>query len=253
MSTKLFDLSGKVALVTGANKGLGQGIALGLAEAGADIVAVHRSDPSETGTLVEKLGRHFASVQVELSDMDSVKAVIPKAVEAFGRIDILVNNAGIIKRLPAVEVSEEEWDIVQDVNLKALFLLCQAAARQFIKQGSGGKIINIASLLSYQGGILVPSYTASKSAVIGLTRALANEWAVHKINVNGIAPGYMVTDNTEQLRNDKKRYENIKSRIPAGRWGTPEDLQGAAVFLASPASDYVSGFTIAVDGGWLAR
>ncbi len=253
MSTQLFDLSGKIAIVTGANKGLGQGIALGLAEAGADIVAVHRSDISETKKKVESIGRRFASVQAELSDMEQVKAVIPKAAEAFGRIDILVNNAGVIKRHQAVEFPEEDWDLVLDVNLKALFLMSQAAARKFIDQGTGGKIINIASMLSYQGGILVPSYTASKSAVIGLTRALANEWAAHTINVNGIAPGYMVTDNTEQLRKNKERYESITSRIPAGRWGSPSDLQGAVVFLASAASEYVNGFTIAVDGGWLSR
>lgn len=253
MSTQLFDLSGKIAVITGANKGLGQGIALGLAEAGADIVAVHRSDVSETKKKVEAIGRRFASVQAELSDMKQVKSVIPKTAEVFGSIDILVNNAGVIKRHPAVEFPEDDWDLVLDVNLKALFLMSQAAARKFIDQGTGGKIINIASMLSYQGGILVPSYTASKSAVIGLTRALANEWAAYNINVNGIAPGYMVTDNTEQLRKNKERYESITSRIPAGRWGSPSDLQGAAVFLASAASEYVNGFTIAVDGGWLSR
>jgi len=253
MSTHLFDLSGKVAVVTGANKGLGQGIALGLAAAGADIVAVHRSDVTDTKLMVEETGRKCAAVRAELSDIERVKELVPEAVEAFGRIDILVNNAGVIKRHPAAEFPEEDWDLVMDVNLKALFLLCQAAARQFIAQESGGKIINIASMLSYQGGILVPSYTASKSAVIGLTRALANEWAAHNINVNGIAPGYMATDNTEQLRKNKERYESITARIPAGRWGSPKDLQGAAVFLASTASEYMHGFTIAVDGGWLSR
>ena len=253
MSTQLFDLSGKVAVVTGANRGLGQGIALGLAEAGADIIAVHRSDVSETKQMIEKTGRRFASVEAELSDIERVKRIIPEATDAFGRIDILVNNAGVIKRHPAAEFPEEDWDLVIDVNLKALFLLSQAAARQFMSQGSGGKIINVASLLSFQGGILVPSYTASKSAVMGLTRALANEWAAHGINVNGIAPGYMVTDNTEPLRRNKERYESITSRIPAGRWGDPKDLQGAAIFLASAASEYVNGFTLAVDGGWLSR
>lgn len=249
----MFDLSGKVALVTGANKGLGRGIAVGLAKAGADIVAVHRSDVSEAKAEIEALGRRWAAVQADLSDMKRVKAVIPEAVAAFGRIDILVNNAGMITRKPAVEYTEEDWDSVMNVNLKALFLLSQAAARKFIAQDSGGKIINIASMLSYQGGILVPSYTSSKTAVLGLTRALANEWAAYNINVNGIAPGYMVTDNTENLRKDKKRYESITARIPAGRWGTPEDLQGAAVFLASEASAYMQGFTLAIDGGWLAR
>ncbi|MFW5711076.1 MAG: 2-dehydro-3-deoxy-D-gluconate 5-dehydrogenase KduD [bacterium] len=249
----MFDLSGKVALVTGANKGLGRGIAVGLAKAGADIVAVHRSDVSEAKAEIESLGRRCAAVQADLTDMKRVKAVIPEAVEAIGRVDILVNNAGMITRKPAVEYTEEDWDSVMNVNLKALFLLSQAAARQFMAQDSGGKIINIASMLSYQGGILVPSYTSSKTAVLGLTRALANEWAAYNINVNGIAPGYMVTDNTENLRKDKNRYESITARIPAGRWGTPEDLQGAAVFLASEASAYMQGFTLAIDGGWLAR
>src|SRR6056297_46963 len=238
----MFDLSGKVAVVTGANKGLGRGIAVGLAKAGADIVAVHRSDVSEAKAEIESLGRRCA-----------VEQVIPEAVGAFQKIDILVNNAGMITRRPAVEYSEEDWDSVMNVNLKALFLLSQAAARQFITQGSGGKIINIASMLSYQGGILVPSYTSSKTAVLGLTRALANEWAAHDINVNGIAPGYMATDNTENLRKDKERYESITARIPSGRWGTPEDMQGAAIFLASEASKYMQGFTLAIDGGWLAR
>lgn len=249
----MFDLSGKVAVVTGANKGLGRGIAVGLAKAGADIVVVHRSDASEAKAEIESLGRRCAAVQADLSDMKRVKEVIPAAVGVFSRIDILVNNAGMITRKPAVEYTEGDWDTVMDLNLKALFLLSQAAARQFIAQDSGGKIINIASMLSYQGGILVPSYTSSKTAVLGLTRALANEWAAHNINVNGIAPGYMVTDNTENLRKDKNRYESITARIPAGRWGTPEDLQGAAVFLASEASAYMQGFTLAIDGGWLAR
>ncbi len=250
---QMFDLSGKVAVVTGANKGLGRGIANGLAKAGADIVAVHRSDVSETKKDIESLGRRFASVQADLSENKRVKEIIPEATAAFDHIDILVNNAGIIRRTPALDYSEEDWDAVIDVNLKALFLLSQAAARQFVKQESGGKIINIASMLSYQGGILVPSYTSSKTAVLGLTRALANEWAAYDINVNGIAPGYMVTDNTENLRKNKERYESITARIPAGRWGTPEDLQGVAVFLASEASQYMQGFTLAVDGGWLAR
>jgi 2-deoxy-D-gluconate 3-dehydrogenase len=249
----VFDITGKVAVVTGANKGLGRGMALGLAEAGADIVAVHRSDVSRTRKDVEDRGRRFAAVQADLSDIERVKEIIPDALQAFGRIDILINNAGIIRRSPAVEYTEEDWDAVLDVNLKALFLLSQAAARQFMEQESGGKIINIASMLSYQGGVLVPAYTASKSAVLGLTRALANEWAGRGINVNGIAPGYMATDNTEPLRKNRERYESITARIPAGRWGTPEDLQGAAVFLASSASDYMHGFTIAVDGGWLGR
>jgi 2-deoxy-D-gluconate 3-dehydrogenase len=192
-------------------------------------------------------------VLADLSDMASIDKVMEAAIAAYGRVDILVNNAGIIKRQDAIEFTEENWDSVIQVNEKMVFFLSQAFAKQYIKQGHGGKIININSMLSYQGGIRVPSYTASKSAGMGLTKAMCNEWACHNINVNAIAPGYMATNNTAQLRSDSDRSEAIIDRIPAGRWGTPDDMKGAVVFLASAASDYVNGFTLAVDGGWLAR
>src|SRR5690554_1655837 len=247
-------LGGKVAIVTGSSTGLGQGMAIGLAEAGADIVGVgHSSDPAETREAIEGLGRRFLFLRENLLSNEGVNRIVEKAVEKFGRIDILVNNAGIIRRDEALDFLEKDWDDVMNINLKTLFFLSQAAARQFVKQDSPGKIINIASMLSFQGGIRVPSYTASKSGVMSLTRLLANEWAKYNINVNGIAPGYMVTDNTAPLRNDKERNAEIVGRIPAGKWGKPEDLRGAVVFLASRASDYVNGYTLAVDGGWLAR
>ncbi len=250
----VFDLSGKVAVVTGANTGLGQAAAIALALAGADVAGVYRSDISETQGAVGGLGKQFLPIRADLQDgRAAVEEIFAAVKEAFSKVDILVNNAGIIRREDAVDYSEEDWDAVLDVNLKSLFLLSQRAAREFIAQGSGGKVINIASLLSYQGGIRVPAYTASKHAVEGLTKALANEWAAKNINVNGIAPGYMVTNNTEALRRDEVRYQAILERIPAGRWGEAEDLAGAVVFLASRASDYVHGFTIAVDGGWLGR
>ncbi|MDY7096301.1 MAG: 2-dehydro-3-deoxy-D-gluconate 5-dehydrogenase KduD [Acidobacteriota bacterium] len=248
-----FNLAGKTALVTGASRGLGQGIAVGLAEAGADVALVSRSDPSETQERIEALGRRCLSIRADLGDKASVATIVEKTVEGLGGIDILVNNAGIIRRAPITEFTEEDWDDVMNVNIRSLFFLSQAAAKVMIEQGRGGKIINVASMLSYQGGILVPSYTASKSAVLGLTRLLANELAAHGINVNGIAPGYMATDNTQPLRDDPKRNQAILDRIPAGRWGSPEDLQGVSVFLASDASRYMQGFTVAVDGGWLAR
>lgn len=253
MILDMFSLKGKVAVVTGANTGLGQGMCVALAQAGADIVGVARRDCDETKTLVEEACSSFYQIKADLSTMEPVEQIINGAVEHFGHIDILVNNAGIIKRNDAIDYTEEDWDSVVFLNQKFIFFLCQAAAKQFIAQKSGGKIINIASMLSYQGGIRVPSYTASKSAVLGLTRALANEWAKYNINVNGIAPGYMATNNTQALRNDDDRSDEILSRIPAGRWGTPADMAGAVVYLASAASDYVNGFTLAVDGGWLAR
>ncbi len=253
MTFDQFDLHGKVAIITGCNTGLGQGIAVGLAEAGADIAGVYRSDPGETKKQVESLGRRFVGIKADLSSIEPVNDIVMQTVDAFSKADILINNAGIIRRCEALEFSEKDWDKVLNVNLKVLFFLSQAVARQYVEQGTGGKIINIASMLSYQGGILISSYTASKSGVLGLTRTLANEWAKHNINVNAIAPGYMITNNTEPLRKDKQRYESITARIPAGRWGKPEDLKGPAVFLASDASSYVQGFTIAVDGGWLAR
>jgi len=248
-----FRLDGKVAVVTGSARGLGQGIAVALAEAGADIVGVRNSGPTETQTQVERLGRRFLDLRADLSLIEPIPGIVEAAVAAFGHVDILVNDAGIIRRQDAIDFTAKDWDDVMNVNVRTLFFLSQAVARKFLAQGRGGKIINIESLLSFQGGIRIPSYTASKSAVMGLTKLLANEWAKFGINVNGIAPGYMVTDNTAALRADPERSAAILARIPAGRWGTPADVQGAAVFLASPASDYVNGYTLAVDGGWLAR
>lgn len=248
-----FKLDGKVAIVTGAGRGLGQGAALGLAQAGADIVAVGLTSTDETAHKVRALGRRVCQVQADLGKRVSVQRIMDAALKDFGSIDILVNNAGIIRRSPVLEFSENDWDDVLAVNQNAVFFLSQAVARQMVRQGRGGKIINIASMLSFQGGIRVASYTAAKSAVLGLTRLLANELAPHRINVNAIAPGYMSTDNTAPLRADPVRNGEILARIPAGRWGDPEDLQGALVFLASGASDYVNGFTLAVDGGWLSR
>ncbi|CAJ0822380.1 2-dehydro-3-deoxy-D-gluconate 5-dehydrogenase [Ralstonia wenshanensis] len=252
-SASLFDLSGKVAIVTGSNTGLGAGMATALAAAGCDIVGANRSDPAETAARVEAAGRRFVDVRADLSSLEPIDSIVEAAMDTFGRVDVLVNNAGIIRRCDALEFSEADWDAVIDVNLKGVFFLSQAVARQFVQQGGRGKIINVASMLSFQGGIRVPSYTASKSGVLGLTRLLANEWAGRGINVNAIAPGYMETDNTAQLREDRQRSEEILARIPAGRWGVPDDLAGAVVFLASAASDYVHGHTLAVDGGWLAR
>ncbi|MFA9594100.1 2-dehydro-3-deoxy-D-gluconate 5-dehydrogenase KduD [Citrobacter telavivensis] len=248
-----FCLTGKVAIVTGCDTGLGQGMAVALAQAGCDIVGVNRKIPHDTAAKVDALGRRFLTIQADLSQQEIIAGVVAQAVEKFGHIDILVNNAGTIRREDALNFSEKDWDEVMNLNLKSLFFLSQAVARQFIAQGQGGKIINIASMLSFQGGIRVPSYTASKSGVLGITRLLANEWAQHQINVNAIAPGYMATNNTQQLREDAGRNQEIVDRIPAGRWGTPEDLQGPVVFLASLASDYINGYTLAVDGGWLAR
>ncbi len=253
MSTDLFNLTGKVAIVTGCGTGLGHGMAVGLAEAGADIAGIYNSSEPACQKEIEAVGRRFAGIRADLADHDQVSRIVPETVKALGRADILVNNAGIIRRQPALDFTPENWDDVITVNLRSLFFLSQSVARQFVLQESGGKIINIASVLSFQGGILVPSYTASKSGIMGLTRELACEWASRNINVNAIAPGYMATENTRALQEDPVRNPDIIKRIPAGRWGTPEDLKGAVVFLASAASDYVSGYTIAVDGGWLAR
>lgn len=253
MVLDMFNLEGKVAIVTGANTGLGQGMCIGLAEAGAKVVGVARRSCEETAEKIAEIGGEFTPVIADLSTTDVIDSVIRQAIDAYGHIDILVNNAGIIKREDAIEYSMEDWDAVCAVNQKVVFFLCQAVAKQFIAQGKGGKIINVASMLSYQGGIRVPAYTASKSAVLGLTKALANEWAKYNIQVNAIAPGYMVTNNTAQLRSDEDRSAEILDRIPAGRWGTPDDMKGTVVWLASKASDYVNGFTVAVDGGWLAR
>ena len=248
-----FKLTGRVAIVTGCNTGLGQGMTLALAQAGADIVGVNVSPPDDTAVQIEAMGRRFLDLRANLADVSGIEALIAQALVLSGSIDILVNNAGIIRREDAINFTEKDWDDVVDLNLKSVFFFAQAAARQFIKQGTGGKIINVASMLSFQGGVRVPSYTASKSGVMGITRALANEWAKHQININAIAPGYMATDNTTALRADEARNAAILERIPAGRWGVPADLAGPVVFLASEASNYVNGSTLAVDGGWLAR
>ena len=248
-----FRLDGKVAVVTGANTGLGQGMSVALAQAGAKVVGVARRSCEDTKKLIEADGGEFTEVIADLSDMAAIETIVNGALAAYGQVDILVNNAGLIKRNDAIDFTEDEWDSVIQVNQKMVFFLSQAFAKQYIKQGHGGKIININSMLSYQGGIRVPSYTASKSAGMGLTKAMCNEWASYNINVNAIAPGYMSTNNTAQLRSDSDSSEAIIDRIPAGRWGTPDDMKGAVVFLASAASDYVNGFTLAVDGGWLAR
>jgi 2-deoxy-D-gluconate 3-dehydrogenase len=248
-----FSLEGKVALVTGANTGLGQGIAIALAHAGADIVGVARSSTVDTERSVLAAGRKFYSLYADLERSHEAHQVVARAIDAAGSVDILVNNAGIIRRNDALVFTEQDWDAALNVNLKTPFFLAQAVAQALVKVGRGGKIINIASMLSFQGGIRTASYTASKSGLAGLTRLLANEWAQYGINVNAIAPGYFETNNTMPLRADEQRNKDILSRIPAGRWGRPSDLGGAAVFLASSASDYVHGTILPVDGGWLAR
>jgi len=247
-----FDLSGKVAVVTGANTGIGQAIALALAQAGADVAAVGRTPAEETVAKARALGRKAEFVSADLSTIEPVQRVVDETIAKLGRFDILVNNAGIIRRADAVDFTEEDWDAVIDTNLKSVFFLAQAAGRHMIAQGSG-KIINIASMLTFQGGIRVPSYTASKSGVGGLTKLLANEWAAKGVQVNAIAPGYIATNNTAALQADEARNRAILERIPAARWGDPADLGGAAIFLASAASNYVNGHILAVDGGWLAR
>jgi 2-deoxy-D-gluconate 3-dehydrogenase len=247
-----FDLTGKAAIVTGANTGIGQAIAVALAEAGADVALAGRSRADETAAAITGLGRRAILIEADFGSTAPVQDVVDDTVTAFGRLDILVNNAGIIRRAEAVDFSEADWDAVIDTNLKSLFFLCQAAGRHMLAQGSG-KIVNIASLLSFQGGIRVPSYTAAKSGVAGLTKALANEWAGRGVNVNAIAPGYIATNNTAALQADETRNRQILERIPAGRWGDPKDIAGAAVFLASAAADYVNGHLLAVDGGWLGR
>jgi 2-dehydro-3-deoxy-D-gluconate 5-dehydrogenase len=252
MNLSLFSLEGKVALVTGGNKGLGQGIAFALAQAGADIAVAGRMGAAETRAKVESLGRRFISIDADLTSLEPIDRIVAETLSGLGRLDILVNNAGIIRRQDAVNFSEQDWDDVMNVNVKSAFFLCQAAGKVMIEQGSG-KIINIASMLSFQGGIRVPSYTASKSGIAGITKLLACEWAGKGLNINAIAPGYMATDNTAQLRADQERSVDILKRIPAGRWGSPDDLGGTAIFLASRASDYLNGAVIPVDGGWLAR
>jgi 2-deoxy-D-gluconate 3-dehydrogenase len=250
--SNLFDLTGKSAIVTGASTGLGLGMSSALASAGADILMVDRTSLEDAAEQVRSLGRRVSALVVDLSYMESIDKVVRTAIQDFGKIDIVVNNAGIIRRTPAIDYSEKDWDEVMTVNAKTVFFLSQAAARDMMKR-KHGKIISIASLLSFQGGILVPAYTASKAAVAQVTKAMANEWAEHGICVNAIAPGYMATNNTKALREDPVRSKAILDRIPAGRWGKPEDLQGAVVFLASPASDYVNGHVLVVDGGWMAR
>jgi 2-dehydro-3-deoxy-D-gluconate 5-dehydrogenase len=249
-----FKLDGKVALVTGAGQGLGQGMAIALAEAGADIVGLDRGGSDTTRDAVCALGRKYRPVVCDLSaaSVEQLHQIVGQVVAEMGRLDILVNNAGIIRRAPALEFTEADWDDVLQIDLKAAFFLSQAAARVMVPQ-KAGKIINIASMLSFQGGIIVPSYTAAKSGIAGITRALANEWATYGINVNAIAPGYMATENTSALRANATRAPAILERIPAGRWGTPDDLRGVVVFLASAASDYLCGAIIPVDGGWLTR
>jgi 2-deoxy-D-gluconate 3-dehydrogenase len=248
-----FKLDGKVAIVTGSSRGLGQAIALGLAQAGADIALVDILDMAETKNCIEKQGRKCVAITADLSRKESAARIVEETVKGLGGIDILFNNAGIIRRAPFTDFTEKDWDDVMNVNIRGLFFLSQAVVKTMIEQGRGGKIINTASMLSFQGGILVPSYTTSKSGVTGLTRLMACELAKYNINTNAIAPGYMATDNTKPLREDPARNKAILDRIPAGRWGKPEDLQGVAVFLASSASDYMNGYTVAVDGGWLAR
>ncbi|MBP2290687.1 2-dehydro-3-deoxy-D-gluconate 5-dehydrogenase KduD [Azospirillum rugosum] len=248
-----FDLTGKVALVTGANTGIGQGIAVALAKAGADIAAVDVAPLDETQDLVEAAGRRFLGLKADLTSIAPVPGLIEEAVGRYGQLDILVNNAGLIRRADAVDFTEADWDLVMNINIKTLFFFCQAFGRYAINAGRKGKIINIASMLSFQGGIRVPSYTASKSGVAGITRLLACEWAGKGINVNAIAPGYVATNNTAALRADENRSAEILGRIPAGRWSVPSDMGGPAVFLASEAADYIHGTILPVDGGWLAR
>jgi 2-deoxy-D-gluconate 3-dehydrogenase len=254
VNQSIFSLDHKSALVTGATTGIGRAMCVALAEARADIAGVGSSGNfADTQAAVEKTGRRFVGIQADLEKMDETRTVVSRAIEALGGIDILVNNAGIIRRAPSLDFSEEDWDAVMNVNVKSAFFLAQAAARHFVEENKAGKIINIASLLSFQGGILVPSYTASKSGLAGITKTLANEWASKNINVNAIAPGYIATRNTQALQDDPVRNKAILDRIPAGRWGTPEDLGGMVVFLASAASNYCHGTVFPVDGGWLGR
>jgi 2-dehydro-3-deoxy-D-gluconate 5-dehydrogenase len=255
----LFDLSGRVALVTGAGRGIGRAMTLALAAAGADIAGIYRNTINQVQSEVEGMGRRFLPVQLDLEEADpaAVDEAVRKVAAHYGRLDVLINNAGIIRRGPVLDLSAEDWFDVLQVNLNTPFFLSQAAARimrqQPVEGGTRGKIIQVASLLSFQGGILVPAYTAAKHALAGLTKAMANEWASQQIHVNAIAPGYIFTDNTQALSDDPVRYQAILARIPAGRWGDPEDLAGITLFLASPASNYVHGAIIPVDGGWMGR
>ena len=248
----LFDLTGKVAVVTGGSTGLGQGMALGLSSAGAKVVLVDYVPSDDTVNKIKATGKEVHQIVADLTQKSEIERIVPEAIKEFGSVDILVNNAGIIRRTPILDFSEKDWDDVMNLNSKTVFLLSQLAAREMVKKGYG-KVINIASLLSFQGGIWVPSYSASKGAVAQITKAFANELGSKGLNFNAIAPGYMETNNTTNLRKDEVRYKSISERIPAGRWGKPEDLQGPAIFLASHASDYLNGHILLVDGGWMAR
>ncbi len=254
MILESFRLDGKVAVVTGSSRGLGQSAAIALAEAGADLALIDRSAAKDTAQRIKDLDRRVHAIELDLIKATPAQLddAVQSVVDTLGRVDILVNNAGIIRRAPLLEHPASDWDDVLAINLDAVFHLSRAAAKRFVAQGSG-KIINIASMLSFQGGVLVPGYAASKHAVAGLTKAFANELAAHGVNVNAIAPGYMATDNTAQIRADEAREKAILDRIPAGRWGTPADMEGPFVFLASPASNYLNGAIIPVDGGWLVR
>lgn len=253
MSLDLFSLAGKVALVTGTSRGLGAGMARALAAAGADVAVHDREEPCATEACLRAMGVRTACLAGDLSDRASADRLVADTIDRMGRLDILVNNAGIIRRQAAVSHADEDWDAVLEINLTNVFRLSRAAGAHMIERKAGGKIVNIASLLAFQGGVTVPGYAAAKGGVAQLTKALANEWAPLGINVNAIAPGYMATDNTAALRQDEVRTRQILDRIPAGRWGTPEDLAGAVVFLSSRASDYVNGHVLVVDGGWMAR
>jgi len=253
MHNEMFSLKGKVALVTGTSRGLGAAMARALAEAGADVVVHDREAPCASEAALKALGVRTACLAADLSDRAAADRLVADAIDAMGRIDILVNNAGIIRRQPAVTHSDEDWDAVIELNLTTVFRLSRAVGKHMIERGEGGKIVSVASLLSFQGGVIVPGYAAAKGGVAQLTKALANEWAPHGIQVNAIAPGYMATDNTTALRTDETRSRQILERIPAGRWGQPEDLAGAAVFLSSAASNYVTGHVLVVDGGWMGR
>lgn len=253
MDLSAFGLSGKTVLVTGANTGIGQGIALSIGRAGGKVIGVGRSSMEQTASLMAKQGAAFVELRADLGSTAAAQAMFEQAWAEHGPIDGLVNNAGIIKRVDAVDFTEDDWDSVMDVNLKTMFFLCQAIGKRAIEAGRQARIVNIASMLSFQGGIRVASYTASKSGVLGITRLLANEWAAKGINVNAVAPGYIETNNTEALRNDPDRSASILGRIPAGRWGVPSDIGDAVVFLLAPASSYMHGAVIPVDGGWLAR
>ncbi len=248
-----FKLNGKVALVSGAGAGIGQGICLGLAEAGADIIGVDDHDMMETQAGVQHTGRRFLGITASLVSIEPIPGIMNQAIRQFGHLDILVNNAGIVRRADALDFTEKDWDEVMNHNVKTVFFCSQAVAKQFIRQGTGGKIINIASIHSFHGGIQMSSFTASKSGILGLTRLMANEWAKHNININALAPGYMGAEGGSPFGVEDLSRQEILNRIPAGRWGTPDDLKGAVVFLASPASGYVNGYTLAIDGGWLAR